>query len=146
MPVIENVLILSAYHLRLLVRSRAKLLVIAALPLLAGVFLSLASGGTNRVTTYGAFVILPLSSLLMASVLRADGLLPHTPNELVSLPIARGAEALAVLGVLVAQAAVYVLLTGILSRAPAIGTLALALIVSPAVGIAFSTLMPSETN
>ena len=146
MSVVEKVLILSAYHLRLLVRGRARLIVIAALPVLAGVFLSLASGGTNRVPTFGVFLVLPLSSLLMATVLRADGLLPHTPNELVSLPIVLGAEALAALVVLIAQAIVYVMLTGIISGAPEVGHVAVALIVSLAVGIAASILMPSEIN
>ncbi len=141
-----TVLTLCMYHLRLLVRSRERLLIIAMLPLLAGLFLSLASGGTNRVPTYGLFAILPLSALLMASILRTDGLLPGPQNELVTLSAACISEALAALGVLVAQAAVYVLLTGILSGAPEIGSVIGALVLSLIIGVAASILMPSESN
>lgn len=133
-----TVLTLCAYHLRLLVRDRAKLAAIAALPVLAGVVLSLASGGTNRVPTYGLFAVLPVSALLMALTLRADGLLPGVPNELVSLPTARVSEALATLGVIAAQAVVYVVLAGILAGAPEASSVVAALVLSLAVGTASS--------
>ncbi|MCX6375448.1 MAG: hypothetical protein NTU88_05325 [Armatimonadetes bacterium] len=145
MLTLEKTLILSLYELRLLIRGRAALLVLAAFPILAGIVLGLASKG-EAAAAYGVFLILPISALLLAVSLRTTGLLPPGEYRLAGPVVSGASRALVTLVVLAAQGALYAGTTAVLApgSVPGIGMLLAALAVSLALGVAAEMLTPAH--
>lgn len=149
MATIDRILNLSLCQLRVLARDWARLIAFLSLPLLAGVLLGLAGGPGSHVKTFGLFVILPVSALmLLISGLRGDGLLPGTHSGLVSPTVVHGSAAFSAIVVLVLQAIIYVVLTAVLGAGavPGTGPVILALVLSVAVGTTVSILIPSRVD
>ena len=147
MLTLEKTLILSLYELRLLIRGKAALLILAAFPILAGIVLGLPSRGESAsAARYGVFLILPISALLMAVGLKTSGLFPPGEDRLAG-PVVNGASrALVMLVVLAAQGALYTGMLSLLapSSVPGMGMLLLALAVSLILGVAAEMLMPAH--
>lgn len=147
MPTLEKTLILSLYELRLLIRGRAALLILAAFPILAGIVIGLPSRGESAsAARYGVFLILPISALLMAVGLRTSGLLPPGEDRLAGPVVSGASRALVAFVVLAAQAAMYAGTTVLLAPGPApgIGMMFAALAVSLALGLAAEILIPAR--
>jgi hypothetical protein len=147
MPTVEKTLTLSLYELRLLIRSRIGLLILAAFPILAGIVLGLPSRGESAsAARYGVFLILPISALLLAVGLRTSGLLPPGEDRLVRPIVSGASRALVALVVLAAQAAMYAGTTILLApeSAPGIGMVFAALAVSLAAGLMAEVLTQSR--
>ena len=147
MPTLEKTLILSLYELRLLIRGRAALIVLAAFPILAGVVLGLpARGESASAARYGAFLILPISALLLAVGLRTSGLLPPGEDRLAGPVVSGASRGLVALVVLAVQAAMYAGTTALLApeSIPGIGMLLAAVAVSLTLGIAAEILIPAH--
>jgi len=146
MLTLEKTLILSLYELRLLIRGRAALLILAAFPILGGAVFGLASKGQGTSASHGVFLILPISALLMAVGLKTSGLFPPGEDRLAG-PVVNGASrALVMLVVLAAQGALYTGMLSLLapSSVPGMGMLLLALAVSLILGVAAEMLMPAH--
>lgn len=146
MLTLEKTLILSLYELRLLLRGRAALLILAAFPILAGVVLGLASKGEAASAAHGVFLILPISALLMAVGHRTTGLFPPGEDRLAGPVVSGASRALVMLVVLAAQGALYAGTTAVLApeSAPGIGMVFAALAVSLALGLAAEMLIPAH--
>jgi len=146
MPTLEKTLILSLYELRLLIRGRIGLLILAACPILGGILLGLASKGQGTSASHGVFLILPISALLMAVGLRTSGLFPPGEDRLAGPIVSGASRALVALVVLAAQGAIYAGTTVLLApeSAPGIGMVFAALAVSLALGVAAEMLMPAH--
>lgn len=138
MPTVEKALILSLYELRLLVRGRAALLILAAFPILGGILLGTASNGV--------LLILPISALMMAVGLRTSGLFPPGERRLAGPVVSGASRALMMIVVLAAQGALYAGTAAVVApeSVPGIGMLLAALAVSLALGVAVDMLMPAH--
>jgi len=135
----EKLYTLSFYELRLLVRSRRRLLCALCLPLVGGLFFGVIARKIAEFPAgYGLFLILPMSSLFLAvergiSVRSGN----HLPAHLVKPGLSRASRAAADLPVLAVQAAAYAGVTALLEpqSAPGLGIAAGALAASLVVGL-----------
>ncbi|HUV04076.1 MAG TPA: hypothetical protein VMX94_03095 [Armatimonadota bacterium] len=132
MSSVEKVYILSFYELRLLVRSRRRLLCALCLPLVGGLSVGLA----RLPLAYGLFVILPISSLFLAAepgAVQAGDPLPASLLKPSFWHVSRAAAALLTLAI---QAGLYTGVAALLGRqsAPGFGILIGALGLSVMVG------------
>ena len=124
MSAIEKTWVLSYFEMKLLIRSRMRLLAVLAMPVVAAVFFGLAEHAA-----YGLFLILPISSLFI--------LQPALSIEYLLLPYPYIARMLAVLPVLAVQAALYAGTAALLEpRMIGIGILASAIVTSLIVSVA----------
>ena len=94
MAVIEKIWVIAYFEMKLLIRSRTRLLAALALPVVMAIFFGLAEHAA-----YGLFLILPISSFLI--------LKPALSTEYLLIPYPYLSKTLAMLPVLAAQAALY---------------------------------------
>jgi len=142
----EKLYILSFYELKLLVRSKRRLLCALCLPLVGGLFFGIIARKTAEFPAgYGLFLVLPMSSLFLAAErgisVRSGN---HPPAHLVKPGLDRASKAAADLLILVVQAAVYIAVTTLIEpqSAPGLGTAAGALAASLVVGLLVGSLRP----
>lgn len=142
MSVLGKALILSFYELRLLLRSGGRLLVILCLPVVVGAMGSAAS--------YGLFVVLAVSAVLMAgpgAIARTISLLP--PSCVGSVRFRRVLSSvsrmLAALPVLLIQVLLYCGVTALVDplSAPGAAAISVTLALALAVGFAACILCPA---
>ena len=128
----EKLYTLSFYELRLLVRSRRRLLCAVCLPLVGGLFFGLVGPPrrTEFQAAYGLFLVLPASALLLA----AQGGVARLVNPLTGRLLRHASWALAGFAILALQSVLYIVVAALLTHGPQpgfgmlIGALAVSLV------------------